>query len=161
MLREATYPPAAVNVLDVSSESMARRFRFHDLRHTFGSLLIQDRASLAYVKEQMGHSSIQITVDVYGHLIPGANIAWVDRLDAETTQHQSAPGTHQANEDSEEQQHEAIRKLAADPRLLSIARETLGNETTAFRATLFDKSPQAKLARGVASGQCFASSRTA
>jgi integrase len=50
-----------------------RRFRFHDLRHTFGSLLIQDGASLAYVKEQMGHSSIQITVDTYGHLIPGAD----------------------------------------------------------------------------------------
>jgi integrase len=50
-----------------------RRFRFYDLRHTFGSLLIQDGASLAYVKEQMGHSSIQITVDTYGHLIPGAD----------------------------------------------------------------------------------------
>ena len=59
-----------------------RKFRFHDLRHTFGSLLIQDGASLTYVKEQMGHSSIQITVDTYGHLIPGADIAWVDRLDA-------------------------------------------------------------------------------
>ena len=47
-----------------------RRFRLHDLRHTFGSLLIQDGASLTYVKEQMGHSSIQITVDTYGHLIP-------------------------------------------------------------------------------------------
>jgi integrase len=58
-----------------------RRFRLHDLRHTFGSLLIQDGASLAYVKEQMGHSSIQVTVDVYGHLIPGANISWIDRLD--------------------------------------------------------------------------------
>jgi len=34
------------------------RFRFHDLRHTFGSLLIQDGAGLTYVKEQMGHSSI-------------------------------------------------------------------------------------------------------
>ena len=33
-------------------------------------------------KEQMGHSSIQITVDTYGHLIPGADIAWVDRLDS-------------------------------------------------------------------------------
>ena len=39
-----------------------RRFRLHDLRHTFGSLLIQDGASLTYVKERMGHSSIQVTV---------------------------------------------------------------------------------------------------
>jgi hypothetical protein len=36
------------------------------------------------VKEQMGHSSIQVTVDTYGHLIPGADIAWVDRLDTPT-----------------------------------------------------------------------------
>jgi integrase len=72
-----------------------RRFRFHDLRHTFGSLLIQDGASLAYVKEQMGHSSIQITVDTYGHLIPGADIAWVDRLDIKTTRQQNATGAQQ------------------------------------------------------------------
>ena len=61
-----------------------RRFRFHDLRHSYGSFLIQKGASLAYVKEQMGHSSIQVTVDTYGHLIPGANVNWVDRLDAKT-----------------------------------------------------------------------------
>jgi len=30
---------------------------------------------VSYVKEQMGHSSIQVTVDIYGHLIPGANHA--------------------------------------------------------------------------------------
>jgi Phage integrase family len=67
-----------------------RRFRFHDLRHTFGSLLIEDGASLAYVKDQMGHGSIQVTVDTYGHLIPGANINWVDGLDRKTTPPQNA-----------------------------------------------------------------------
>jgi len=30
----------------------------------------------------MGHHSIKVTVDTYGHLIPGANKAAVDRLDA-------------------------------------------------------------------------------
>ena len=67
-----------------------RRFRFHDLRHTYGSLLIQDGAPLAYVKEQMGHSSIQITVDTYGHLIPGANRRAVDRLDDRNQQQPAA-----------------------------------------------------------------------
>jgi hypothetical protein len=58
-----------------------RKFRFHDLRHTFGSLLIQAGVSPAYVQKQMGHKSIQVTIDVYGHLIPGENVAWIDTLD--------------------------------------------------------------------------------
>jgi integrase len=57
-----------------------RRIRFHDLRHTFASLLIQNREPLAYVKEQMGHSSIRMTVDIYGHLVPGANRQAVNQL---------------------------------------------------------------------------------
>ena len=67
-----------------------RKIRFHDLRHTFGSLLIQTGASLAYVRDQMGHSSIQVTVDIYGHLIPGSNISFVDKLDGLTCPQQSA-----------------------------------------------------------------------
>ncbi len=53
------------------------------------------------MKEQMGHSSIQVTVDTYGHLIPGANVCFVDRLDevspekAETTPQQSATPAQQ------------------------------------------------------------------
>jgi integrase len=58
-----------------------RQVRFHDLRHTFASLLLQQGESPVYVKEQLGHSSIQITVDCYGHLIPGGNKQAVDRLD--------------------------------------------------------------------------------
>jgi integrase len=56
--------------------------RFHDLRHTFASWLIANGESLAYVKDQLGHHSIQITVDTYEHLIPGANRQAVNRLTA-------------------------------------------------------------------------------
>jgi hypothetical protein len=51
------------------------------MRHTFASWLIANGESLAYVKEQLGHHSIQITVDTYVHLIPGANRKAVCALD--------------------------------------------------------------------------------
>jgi integrase len=62
----------------------------HALRHTFASLLIQQGESLAYVRDQMGHHSIKITVDIYGHLVPGANKAAVDRLDDPTVRNPAA-----------------------------------------------------------------------
>jgi hypothetical protein len=68
----------------VLTKAGLRKIRFHEL--TFGSLLIQSGASIVYVKEQMGHSSIQVTVDINGHLIPGANVSFVDRLDEIPTQ---------------------------------------------------------------------------
>jgi len=46
--------------------------RFHDIRHTFASLLLSNGESPVYVKEQLGHSSIKMTVDMYGHLIPSS-----------------------------------------------------------------------------------------
>ena len=58
-----------------------RRVRFHDLRHRFASLLIGQGENLVYIKNQLGHSSIQITVDIYGHLIPSSNRIAVDKLD--------------------------------------------------------------------------------
>ncbi len=65
----------------ILEKAKMRKIRIHDLRHTYASLLIQQAESLAYVKEQMGHHSIQVTVDIYGHLVPGGNKAAVDRLD--------------------------------------------------------------------------------
>jgi integrase-like protein len=63
------------------TKAKLRRVRFHDLRHTFASLLLQNGESPVYVKGPMGHSSIQITVDCYGHLIPGGNKQTVHRFD--------------------------------------------------------------------------------
>lgn len=46
--------------------------RFHDLRHFFASMLIAQGESPKYICDQMGHSSVQITFDIYGHLFPQA-----------------------------------------------------------------------------------------
>ena len=43
-------------------------------------------ADIVYVKDRMGHSSIHVTVDTYGHLIPGADVSFVDRLDQKSTE---------------------------------------------------------------------------
>ena len=55
--------------------------------------MLQQGESVVYVKDQLGHASIQLTVDTYGHLIPGANRAAVDRLDDVST-HPSASQAH-------------------------------------------------------------------
>ena len=78
-----------------------RRIRFHDLRHTYASLLIAQGESLAYVKDQLGHSSIKITVDLYGHLVPGANRGAVERLADATTRNPHATEVKQTVEEQE------------------------------------------------------------
>src|SRR5204863_8443090 len=65
----------------ICSKAGRRRIRFHALRTTFASRLLQNGESPAYVKGQMGHHSIKVTVDIYGHLVPGSNREAVDRLD--------------------------------------------------------------------------------
>jgi len=57
------------------------KIRIHDIRHTYASLLLQTGAPIHYVKEQLGHSSITTTVDLYGHVSPGANRNAVNALD--------------------------------------------------------------------------------
>ncbi len=61
-----------------------RGVRLHDLRHSYASLLLQAGAPMLYVKEQLGHSSIQVTVDLYGHIEPGVNREAIEHL-ARTT----------------------------------------------------------------------------
>ena len=58
-----------------------RRVRFHDLRHTFASLLIQQGANVKYVQQQLGHSSVSITLDVYSHLFEGDHRHHAHQLD--------------------------------------------------------------------------------
>ena len=65
----------------ILEKAKMRQIRIHDIRHTYASQLIQDNRSLAYIKDQLGHHSIQVTVDIYGHLVPGANKEVVDSLD--------------------------------------------------------------------------------
>lgn len=48
---------------------ITKRIRFHDLRHTFASMLISHGHEPTYVAEQMGHTSASFTLKTYGHLM--------------------------------------------------------------------------------------------
>ena len=56
--------------------------RFHDLRHTFVSLLIAQGEHPKLISEQLGHPSVQITLDRYGHLMDQSYGDASDRLEA-------------------------------------------------------------------------------
>ncbi len=48
-----------------------KNVRFHDLRHTFASLMLMRGASAKVISEALGHASVAFTMDVYSHIIGG------------------------------------------------------------------------------------------
>src|SRR5687768_17566809 len=60
---------------------MPLHFTPHCLRHTYASLMLQQGEPVTYVQRQLGHASIQLTVDTYGKWLPMGNKAAVDKLD--------------------------------------------------------------------------------
>jgi len=44
--------------------------RFHDLRHTMATILLEADVHPKKVQEWLGHSSIAITIDTYSHVLP-------------------------------------------------------------------------------------------
>jgi len=47
-----------------------RGFKFHDLRHTHATLLLQQGVNIKVISERLGHSTVNMTLDTYSHLMP-------------------------------------------------------------------------------------------
>ncbi|MGB5168950.1 MAG: site-specific integrase [Acidimicrobiia bacterium] len=62
--------------------SVGQPLRFHDLRHTHAAILIAQGEHPKVIQLRLGHSSIQVTLDTYGHLFEGLDDAAAERLDA-------------------------------------------------------------------------------
>ena len=65
----------------VAAAELPAGLRFHDLRHTCAALLIALGAHPKAIQERLGHSTINITLDRYGHLFPALDEALTDRLE--------------------------------------------------------------------------------
>jgi integrase len=65
--------------------------RLHDLRHTCASLAIAAGADVKVLQRMLGHASAALTLDRYGHLMPGQAESVAERLDALARAAESAP----------------------------------------------------------------------
>jgi len=97
-----------------------RKVRFHDLRHSFAARLLERGVPMTYVRDQMGHSSIKITADTYGHLIPNPNPEWINAADQETSRQQSATQTQPEEIQPEPERPEVLHRAAHQPDVLNI-----------------------------------------
>jgi integrase len=55
--------------------------RFHDLRHTHATILIQQNINAKMIQERLGHSRIGITLDIYSHVLPSMQQEVARKLD--------------------------------------------------------------------------------
>ena len=76
------FRPAVVRSLPAEKHGL----RFHDLRHTCASFMINDpNANPLLISKRLGHSSIAVTYDRYGHVFPSNDEAVTEGLEARFT----------------------------------------------------------------------------
>lgn len=68
------------------------RQRFHDLRHAYATLLLEDGEELGVISRTLGHSQIGTTADVYAHLTPAMLERTAARMDGVLTRRKRASG---------------------------------------------------------------------
>ncbi len=91
-----------------------RRIRFHDLRHTYASLLIAQSENLKFIQQQLGHSSAQITLDRYGHLMPQVQQGFGERLQDAIFENVGRMREVSENKRFDNSQNEENNRLACD-----------------------------------------------
>ena len=67
------------NTLDRAE--LAHDITVHSLRHTFATRLLEKGANIKVVSELLGHASIQITLDIYSHVMPNLKKDTIRLLD--------------------------------------------------------------------------------
>lgn len=79
-------PIANTTIANKMTESIkvtgVRRIRFHDLRHSHASILIGNGVNIVAVSKRLGHSSIDMTLKVYTHVLPTADQETVNMINS-------------------------------------------------------------------------------
>ena len=79
---EAPFNPTALSARADTAWADLKRITLHECRHTFASLMIAAGVNAKALSTYMGHANIAITMDRYGHLMPGNEEEAAGLLDA-------------------------------------------------------------------------------
>jgi integrase len=79
-------PLDAQNIVNRHFKPLLRRaglpdIRWHDLRHTYATLLLARGTHPTYVQKSLGHASVQLTLDRYSHWMPSMGRATASAMD--------------------------------------------------------------------------------
>jgi integrase len=66
----------------ITRKAKLGQMRFHDLRHTSASLLLAAGVHPKVVSERLGHSTVNLTLDTYSHVLPGLQEQAAQSMDA-------------------------------------------------------------------------------
>ena len=66
VLRRQLYPAMAAAGIERRGPTHEKR-TFHSLRHTFARIALEHGAELTWLSRHLGHSSLKVTTDIYGH----------------------------------------------------------------------------------------------
>lgn len=103
--------------------------RFHDLRHTHGSLLLKEGIPVKVVSERLGHAHIAHTLQTYQHVLPGMQAAAADAAERIT---KPRPTLNKPGSNADP---------AAPPKRRSDAKKPTGNDPGERRGTTGGRPP--------------------
>jgi len=81
---ESPFNPSTINnrASRAWKDAKLERITLHECRHTFASLMIAAGVNAKALSVYMGHSSVMVTFDLYGHLMPGNEEEAAELLDS-------------------------------------------------------------------------------
>jgi integrase len=79
-------PIDAQNIINRFFKPLLKRaelpdIRWHDLRHTYATLLLARGTHTTYVQKSLGHASVQLTLDRYSHWMPSMGRSTAEAID--------------------------------------------------------------------------------
>ena len=94
----------------IAKEAGLGHWSIHELRHSCASLLLAMEVPFEVVAEQLGHASIRVTKDVYGHLLPRSSARAAEAMRTVLFEHEV---------ESRPQESDALATQLATPRVAS------------------------------------------